>query len=44
MEVDGTEVSLMHPRVLAEYKKELSGEHQEQDIKCLERYIEENNL
>lgn len=43
-EVDGVKVSLMHPRVLVEYKKELSGEHQQHDIDFLEKYIEENNL
>lgn len=43
-EVDDVSVLLTHPRVLLEYKKELSGEHQEYDITFLERYIEEHNL
>lgn len=43
-EVNGVKVSLMHPRVLVEYKKELSGEHQQHDIDFLERYINESNL
>ncbi len=34
-EVDGVPVTLMNPRVLLEYKQELSGEHQEYDIKFL---------
>ena len=39
-EVEGIEVSLMDPRVLIEYKQELSGEHQEFDIEFLKKYIE----
>ena len=37
--VDGVRVTLMHPRVLLEYKEHLSGEHQEYDRKFLEAYI-----
>lgn len=38
-EVDGVQVSLMNPRVLLEYKQELSGEHQEYDIQFLKGLI-----
>ena len=38
-QVDGVNVTLMHPRVLLEYKKHLSGEHQECDRRFLEEYI-----
>jgi hypothetical protein len=42
--VDGTVVTLMHPRVLLEYKKHLSGEHQDFDRKYLEEYIATHQL
>ena len=38
MHVDDLIIPLMDPRVLLEYKKELSGEHQEYDISFLEKY------
>ncbi len=38
-EVEGVTVTLMHPRVLREYKEHLSGEHQEQDRRFLDGYI-----
>lgn len=38
--VDGVPVSLMNPRVLLEYKQELSGEHQEYDMQFLRRLVE----
>ena len=41
-EVDGTQISLMDPRVIFEYKQELGGEHQESDLKFLEEYIKDN--
>jgi len=41
-EVDGIKVSLMDPRVLFEYKKELNGEHQESDLRFLGDYIKNN--
>ncbi len=37
--VDGVSVTLMHPKVLLEYKRHLSGEHQEYDRRFLEEYI-----
>jgi predicted nucleotidyltransferase len=43
-EVDGVPVSLMDPRVLLEYKQELTGDHQEFDRKFLEQYIQSNDL
>ncbi len=43
-EIDGIRVNLMHPRVLIEYKQELSREHQEQDISFLQKYIESNKF
>lgn len=39
VQVDGVNVTLMHPKVLLEYKKHLSGEHQEYDRRFLEEYI-----
>ena len=42
--VDDLEVVLMHPRVLVEYKNELSGKHQKEDIEFLKQYIETNTL
>ncbi len=43
-EVDGVAVSLMDPRALLEYKRELDGEHQESDRKFLEEYIKQKSL
>ncbi|MFZ1719753.1 MAG: hypothetical protein WAU28_00200 [Candidatus Moraniibacteriota bacterium] len=37
--IEGMSVTLMHPKVLLEYKQHLSGEHQESDQKFLEQYI-----
>ncbi len=37
-------ICLMHPKVLMEYKKELSGEHQEYDLNFLKKYILEHNI
>jgi hypothetical protein len=37
-------VSLMDPRDLVAYKKELDGEHQVFDIAALEKYIIEKEL
>lgn len=42
--VEGIEVSLLHPRDLVAYKKELDGDHQLVDIKAVEEYIIEHNL
>lgn len=39
VEVDGIAVTLMHPRVLLEYKEHLSGEHQDFDREYLREYI-----
>ena len=39
VKVDNVSITLMHPKVLLEYKKHLSGEHQEYDRKFLEEYI-----
>lgn len=44
MRVDGIDVSVMHPRDLIEYKKELDGEHQLIDIKAAEEYIASQGL
>jgi hypothetical protein len=40
VEVDGVNITLMHPKVLLEYKEHLAGEHQEYDRRFLEEYIE----
>lgn len=37
--VDDISITLMHPQVLLEYKKHLSGKHQEYDRKFLKEYI-----
>lgn len=37
--VNGINISLMNPKVLLEYKKELSGEHQDYGINFLKEYI-----
>ena len=39
IDFDGINIPLMHPKILIEYKKELSGKHQEDDIRFLESYI-----
>lgn len=39
VEVEGITVSLIDPRDLAAYKKELDGEHQAVDIQAIEEYI-----
>lgn len=39
-EVEGTKITLMHPRVLLEYKHHLGGEHQEFDRNFLKKLIE----
>lgn len=44
MSAEGVKVTLMHPRVLIEYKKELDGEHQETDIAAIEAYIKKNEI
>ena len=43
-EVRGLEVVLMNPRVLLEYKQELSGEHQDFDRKFLKDYIQSHRI
>ena len=43
-EIDGLKVSLMDPRVLLEYKRELGGEHQESDRAFLSDYIKKYRL
>jgi hypothetical protein len=40
--VNGVEVSIMDPRDLVAYKKELGGEHQLIDIKAVEEYMAKN--
>lgn len=40
---DGTLVTLMHPKVLLEYKQHLDGEHQEFDRNYLNKIIESGN-
>ena len=39
VQVDDVNVTLMHPKVLLEYKEHLAGEHQEYDRRFLEEYI-----
>ena len=39
IEFDGINIPIMNPKVLIEYKKELDGEHQENDISFLREYI-----
>lgn len=39
VQADGISITLMHPKVLLEYKEHLSGEHQEFDRRFLEEYI-----
>ncbi len=38
-DINGISVSLMDPRDLLAYKKELGGEHQDIDIAAVEQYI-----
>ncbi len=42
--IEGIDVSIMDPRDLIAYKKELGGEHQLTDIEAVQKYIEENNI
>lgn len=42
-EINGVKVTLMDPRVLLEYKLELSGEGQDSDIEFLKRYIHQDD-
>lgn len=42
--VDGIDVSLIHPKDLVAYKKELDGDHQRVDIEAVQRYIIEHKL
>jgi hypothetical protein len=42
--VDGITVLLIDPRNLAAYKKHLDGEHQQVDIKAVEKYITSHGL
>lgn len=44
VEVEGFNVSLIDPRDLAAYKKELDGDHQLVDIEAVEKYIAEQGL
>ncbi len=44
VEVENVTVSLIDPRDLAAYKKELDGDHQLVDIKAVEKYIEEQHM
>lgn len=43
-EIEGIKASFMHPKVLLEYKRELDGLQQEQDVAFLENYIKTNNI
>ena len=43
-EVRDVKISLIDPRDLAAYKKNLDGEHQLIDIRAIEEYIKENNI
>ena len=42
--LEGTQISLIDPRDLVAYKKELDGEHQLVDIKAVEDYIRREEL
>lgn len=42
--INGIQVTLMHPKVLLEYKKHLDGDHQKSDRKFLSEYIAKNNF
>lgn len=44
VDIEGISVSLIDPRDLAAYKKELDGDHQLVDIKAVEKYISEHDL
>ncbi len=37
--IEGIEIEVIHPQELIDYKKELDGEHQSEDIKAEEDYI-----
>ncbi|MEK7151521.1 MAG: hypothetical protein AAB784_02325 [Patescibacteria group bacterium] len=43
MEFEGMTLPLEDPRSLAEYKKHLNGEHQIQDVKAVEKFVEDNS-
>jgi hypothetical protein len=43
VEIDGIKVSLMDPRDLIAYKKELDGDHQKIDVLAVEKYINQNS-
>ena len=42
IEINGINVSIMDPRDLITYKKELGGEHQLIDIEAIQKYIDNN--
>lgn len=42
--INGIDVSIMDPRDLVAYKKELGGEHQAIDIEAIEKYMHLNNI
>jgi hypothetical protein len=44
MNIEGITVSIMDPRDLIAYKKELGGDHQEIDIEAVKQYIAKHNL
>ena len=44
MNVEGIDVSLMDPRDLVAYKKELDGDHQIVDIEAVQKYIAEKGI
>jgi hypothetical protein len=44
MKIEDIDVSLIDPRDLIAYKKELDGEHQLVDIEAIQKYISKNNL
>jgi hypothetical protein len=44
VEIEGIKVSLIDPRDLVAYKKELDGDHQSADIVAIEKYIIDNKI
>jgi hypothetical protein len=44
VDIGGISISLIDPRDLVAYKKELNGEHQLEDIKSIEYYIQKHEL
>lgn len=42
MDINGVAVSIMDPRDLISYKKELGGEHQLTDINAIQKYLDKN--